>query len=167
MPTAKKPAKRGKPKTSAKAQQRTAIARRRARVAQLSLAYVPQQAIAIELGVSAATISNDLKAVRADWLADAKTDVQTALVREIESLDRLEARLWQQFSQGAETITPDERSRTAAQILKCKERRAKLLGFDQPDLLEVTISDERLQAEVIELREVLGYDGPPPLALPG
>lgn len=160
---ATKPKRRGNPKPAAKAAARTAITRRRARVAQLALAYVPQAAIAIELKVSPATISGDMKAVREAWLADAKMDVQTALVRDIESLNRLESRLWQQFSQA--TLEPDERTRTAAQILKCKERRAKLLGFDQPELLDVTISDERLVAEVIELREELGYDGP--LALPG
>lgn len=142
-----------------KAAAQTALTRRRARVTQLALAYVPQAAIAIEVGVSEATVSNDMKVIRRAWLDDAKSDIQTAIVKELGSLDRLESRLWSQFGSG-DAITNDERTRTALAILKTKERRAKLLGFDQPDLLEVTISDERLQYEVRELREQLGYDGP-------
>lgn len=142
-----------------KAAAKTALLRRRARVAQLALAYVPQAAIALELGVAPSTISNDMKAIRQEWLDEAKTDIQSALVRELGSLDRLESRLWTQFGSG-DKITNDERTRTAMAILKTKERRAKLLGFDQPDLLNVTISDERLQYEVQQLRDELGYDGP-------
>ena len=142
-----------------RAARQTSLLRRRARVAQFALAYVPQAAIALELGVSPATISNDMKVIRQEWLEDAKTDIQTALVKELGSLDRLESRLWTQFGSG-DRITNDERTRTAIAILKTKERRARLLGFDQPDLLEVTISDERLVYEVEQLREKLGYDGP-------
>lgn len=161
MATRKTTPKRRKAKTPAqrKAERTNAILRRQARVAQFSLAYVPQAAIALELGVSKATISNDMKTIRQAWLEDAKTDIQTALVRELGSLDRLESRLWTQFGSG-KAITNDERTRTALAILRTKERRAKLLGFDQPDLLEVTISDERLVYEVEQLRVKLGYDGP-------
>ena len=154
-----------KRKRPTRAQQRTAIDRRRARVAQLALAYVPQQAIALELQVSTGTISGDLKAIRDGWREDAKMDVQSALIKEVNSLERLESRLWQQFAMATDVITPDERTRTALAILRAKERRAKLLGFDTPDLIEITISDERLQAEIVVLREELGYDGPK--ALPG
>ncbi len=150
--------RRGNPVTASKAATQTAIAARRQTVASLALAYMPQIQIAEQLGVSNAPISKDLKAVREDWLTEARVDVQIAAVRELNSLDRLERQLWTQLLAVQE---PDTRTRTALAILRCKERRAKMLGFDQPDLLEVTISDERLQAEVLILREELGYDSRP------
>jgi predicted transcriptional regulator len=122
------------------------------------LAYIPQAAIALELGVSTATVSNDLKAIRELWLAEARVDIQSAAVRELQSLDRLESRLWQQFA--STKISPDERTRTASQILRCKQRRAKMLGFDQPDLLEVRITSQQVQDEIARLRTKHTERGP-------
>lgn len=147
-------AKRGGPHDSKRENE---IAERRAKVAELALAYVPQNQIAELLDVHPSTVSRDLAAVREQWRADAKVDVQAMALRELQSLDRLEASLWRQFT--SRMTPPDTKNRTAQQILRCKERRAKMLGFDQPDLLEVrAITPEVVQAEIARLREVLGHD---------
>jgi len=156
--TQKQTRKRGTANPAGKAAQRTAIAHRRQTVASLALAYVPQHRIADQVGVAESTVSKDLAAIRAGWLAEAQRDVEAAMVRELHSLDVLEARMWTQLA--TKTLEPDERTRTALAILKCKERRAKMLGFDQPDLLDITVSDEKLRIELQRLREELGYDGP-------
>jgi len=112
----------------------------------LALAYVPQHEIARRVEVSEATISKDLKAIREEWREEAKADVQAALMREIRSLDRLEAQMWSQL---AGSVDPDVKTRTANTIIRCKERRAKLYGFDRPDLIDLRITAEQA-AEVIE-----------------
>lgn len=126
----------------------------------MALAYVPQNQIAQQLGVSTATISNDLAAIRDDWRDEAKADVQAALMHDVQSLDRLESQMWVQLSQ---TTDPDVRVKTATVILRCKERRAKYLGFDRPELIDVVITDDRIAAEIVVLRERLGYEDRPAL----
>jgi len=137
------------------------IAERRAKVAALALAYVPQYRIAQQLGVSPATVTNDLKYVRNEWRDDAVADRQEWVVRELESVNKLESRLWSDALH--EYTPPDVRVRIAMGILKCKERRAKYLGLDQPDLIDVVITDDRIAAEIVELRERLGYEDRPAL----
>jgi len=171
--------KRGRPSNAEKAAQQAEIASRRAKVAALALTYVPQNQIARQLGVSTATVSGDLKAVKAAWLADAKTDVQEAAVMELASLDRLETQLWVQFmsqeqttirhyndegtmirQQQVDKVSVAERTRTALAILQTKNRRARMLGFDQPDLLEVRITSQQVQDEIARLRAKHAEQGP-------
>lgn len=145
------------------AAKRNEIAARRRAVAQMSLAYVPQNQIAAELGVSPATVSADLKELREAWLEEAKESLGHRVSQELASLDQLEAHLWQQFT--ARATPPDTKTRTGLAILKVKERRARMLGLDEPDRLEISMSDEQLEAEILVLREELGHDEP--RALPG
>jgi len=142
------------------AQKETQVAIRRRQVAQLALSYVPQYVIAERLGVSTATVSRDMQAIRSEWREDAKADVQAILMREVQSLDRLESQLWGVFV--ASNTATEDRLRTANTILRCKERRAKYYGFDQPDLIDITVSAdvarEVLEAKVIELEAQLDDD---------
>lgn len=171
-------AKRGTPSNTKKAAQRNAIAHRQRQAAALALAYVPQTQIAERLGVSVGTISSDLKVVRGEWRKEARTDIQDAAIRELQSLDRLEAQLWSQFvdtttrrvkvtkANGDEyeyderIVSVGEKTRTAGAIMKAKERRAKMLGFDQPDLLEVRLTSGQVQAEIKRLTDKQALDGP-------
>lgn len=166
------------PTAAGKAAKKTEVAKRRRDVAGLALAYVAQSAIAERLGVSVGTISSDMKAIRTVWQSEAILDRKAAAVREVHSLDRLEANLWSQFlnvttrrvrvtkANGDEyqfeepLVSVSDKTRTATVILKTKERRAKLLGLDEPDVLEIRLTSEQVQAEIAYLKEKHSYDGP-------
>jgi DNA-binding CsgD family transcriptional regulator len=138
--------------TAAKAAQRQATTDRRRQVATLALARVPQQDIARQLAVSEATISRDLRTVRADWGAAAVADLDTLIQQERAVLDADERRWrtqWAGWMPKQDETTgktpPPTAEQTAGQarcydrILAIMERRAKLLGIDKP--IKVTPTD--------------------------
>ncbi len=70
------------------------IDRRRQLVADYYLRARPQATIALELGVSQATVSGDLKAIRKQWRESQIRDFGEAITIELKKIDRLEREAW-------------------------------------------------------------------------
>ena len=79
-----------------KSKKQAEIAERRRLVASLYLRHVHQADIARELGVDQATVSRDITALKEDWRAQALSDVQDRVRRELAELDHLESLCAQQ-----------------------------------------------------------------------
>lgn len=136
------------------------IARDRRRAADWYLQGRLQAEIAISLGLSGATVSRDLKTMQAQWLEEARADFSEAKARELAKIDQVEREHWEGWRRSclhsaAKRTEMDATSnvekvitivkaqagdpRFLAGILKCIERRCKLLGLDAPDLLKADI----------------------------
>jgi len=128
------------------------IARDRRRMADLYLQGWLQADIAVEVGVSDATVSRDLKALQSEWLASALVDFNEAKAQELAKVDRLEREYWQAWRrscENAESVTQEGTAKTVDKVKKtskgqagdprflqgvqwCIERRCKILGVDAP-----------------------------------
>jgi hypothetical protein len=139
---------------------------RRERVARLYVAGKSQRAIALIVGVSQPTISNDLEEVRKQWLSDAKMNFAERQAKELAKIDAVEAEAWEAWdrSKAEETGEPipafegepgeepqaggkkirarfqdfPGRERFLALVLRCVETRCKMLGLNAPDALNLT-----------------------------
>jgi len=81
---------------------RAQIARDRRRISDLYLQGWLQADIATEIGVSAPTVSRDLKALQAAWLQSALLDFNEAKARELAKVDRLEREYWEAWERSCE-----------------------------------------------------------------
>lgn len=87
---------------------KVACEERQQRVAELYCAQKSQWEIAEELGVSQPTVSNDLAAIRAKWLANSVMNMSERLAKEIAALDNLERiamQAWLRSCEDAEEVT--------------------------------------------------------------
>lgn len=91
-----------------------------------------QYEIAEKLDVSSPTVSRDMKAIIADMQAAARRDRFEMLSEELSKLDRDESDLRYELTQ---EDRPARRARIRDQIMKVMERRAKMLGLDDPEKL--------------------------------
>lgn len=141
----------------------TQIAERRQQIATRYLRGETQAGIAADLGIDQATVSRDLVAVRAAWLASSVRDFDTAVAQELAKIDEIESEYWQAWERSKmpkeATLTEkvegkDSRSRARVQrehrdgnpayldgVLKCIERRCKLLGLDAPERFVIRWED--------------------------
>jgi predicted transcriptional regulator len=110
-------------------QEAVKIAERRKKVSELYLQHQTQASIARLLGVHQTTISDDLIAIRAQWKEEGLFNFDEVKQREAAELDVMEAAAAVEFSKRKNWEWFDRR-------LKCKERRAKLLGLDEPTRTE-------------------------------
>ena len=134
------------------------LARDRRKIADLYLKGWIQADIAQEIGMSQATVSNDIKALQQDWLNSALVDFNEAKSQELAKIDRLEREYWaawERSCEDAETVTEKARASRGAEkpdsvektkqakgqagdprflagIQWCIERRCKILGIDAP-----------------------------------
>ena len=135
-----------------KTQQEMTIESRRTAVARLYLRGRNQQEIADELGFTRKTVWDDIKEIRKEWQTQRLDDTEALINRELARLDHLEAEAfdaWERSKQDAEqeTVTDDPEKgqitkhvttgqtgdpQYLAIILKCCERRCRLLGLDAP-----------------------------------
>ncbi len=74
---------------------KTEIATRRQKIAAAYLRGSTQVEIAVDLECDQATVSRDLKALRAEWMASALIDINEAKARELAKVDALEITYWQ------------------------------------------------------------------------
>ncbi len=81
----------------ASVEERTKVAERRAKVSRLYRCGKPQYELAEEFGVSQPTISLDLKAIRAEWLEQAKADTEIRYAEELAKIDNIERTCWEHF----------------------------------------------------------------------
>ena len=75
-------------------QRKLEIEKRRLKVAELSLKGCRQTKIAERLGVTQATVSLDLKQLRAEWRESARDDIAAAVAKQLEKLSLLEREAW-------------------------------------------------------------------------
>ncbi len=135
---------------------------RRTQVADLYLKKWKQAAIAHELGVSQATISNDLKAIRKEWKESRLCKTDEAIMEEVKSLEVVEREAWdgwQRSQKPAETTrmmqkngekrvekTIRERAgdpRFLQIVLSATEKQHKLLGLDAAAKAALKTPDEQ------------------------
>lgn len=116
----------------------TEIAERQREVGRMHLERIPQWEIAERLKLTEATVSRDLKAVREEWRAEARSNVGEATEREIKSLEASEARLrasWtrilanRRMKPGLRTLAE---CKLNAELVRIATHRAKLLGLEAP-----------------------------------
>lgn len=122
-----------------RARERLARAERRRWVAERNLAGLTQAEIAAELGLSAATVSSDIAAVREEWRRDARGDLGEALARELAALQRDERDVRERLDALEEDAHCD-RVRYYLLVLRFMERRARLLGLDAAQRIETSAS---------------------------
>ena len=118
------------PKRQARLKKETEMADRRRKVAHFLTLRMDQKDIARILNVSTATISHDVRAIKAQWLEATKQDVGIFLARELaelESMDRTAA------------IKQDDGG-WFDRRLRVKERKARMMGTDRQKL-EVSGND--------------------------
>lgn len=113
----------------------TVSAEREAKVSALALAHVPQRDIARQLGLSKDQVWRTVRNLRKRWRDESRAEVEELMVQELASLSAVESRMWTQFTD--RTLTPDEKTRTGLAILRVKERRAKMLGWDSPEAIRL------------------------------
>lgn len=116
---------------------------RRRRVASLYLAHQTQTTIARTLSVSQTTVSEDLAALKEEWRRESLTDIAQVIEREAAELDEMERRA---AIADAKWKTPEWFDRR----LKVKERRARLLGLDQPQKADFTSGGQSLSADLLQ-----------------
>lgn len=126
--------------------------RDQAMITRLYLKGWQQKAIAVELNLSEATISRDMKAIEAAWEAAKIDDLSKAKRLELQKINQIEAEAWaawEESKQPYETkITTGQEGKAARAQLKkqsrtgdprylliameCGKERRKLLGLDAP-----------------------------------
>lgn len=134
-----------------------AILERRKRVAARYIRGETQWEIARAFEVDQKTVSNDLKAIRAEWLASAVQDMDAIKARELARVDECEAQAWKAWTksqENAEVLRARMRGQQSETekvskgqagdprfldvVLKCVEKRCLILGvYDVAFLREV------------------------------
>jgi len=141
---------------------RLEIEQRQAQVSELSLKGYSQTAIAKQLGVTQATVSDDLKAIREVWRASKIRDFDLNVSIELERLNLIEREMWEAWerskkpSQSAaligEGVTQPARKTLKNQngdpryltlALHCHQSRRALLALDPPKRAEATQEEGR------------------------
>jgi hypothetical protein len=129
---------------------RLALLERRKNVAKRYLRGETQWEIARAFEVNQSTISDDLAAIRKEWLAVTKSDYSERISLELAKIDEIERQAWNAWTksqENAETLRArmsgdrtDTEKIVRGQagnpkfldlVMKCVERRCALLGLDQ------------------------------------
>jgi predicted transcriptional regulator len=125
---------------------------RRMIVAEAYLCGITQMQIAEKLGVTQATISNDLKALRKAWQKSALVDIDQMKEQELAKIDRLESEYWQAWEaskgvkriktgekragqEGRASVREEDRTgdpRYLRGVMDCIDKRCKILGIEAP-----------------------------------
>ena len=163
---------------------RLEIEHRQVQVSELSLKGYSQTAIAKQLSVTQATVSNDLKAIREEWRASRIRDFDLNVSTELERLSQIEREMWEAWerskkpSQSAvfigEGVTQPARKTLKNQngdprylmvALHCHRSRRELLALDPPKRSEATHAEGRRLTLVDVLNEIEKNPPSPPAFL--
>lgn len=126
------------------------LAQRRAQVAALRLMHYTQKEIADRLGVTQPTISTDLKAVRDEWAERRDEHYTEWVAEELAKLDALE-KTWL-----PRALSRDADDKALTKVLQIMERRARMLGLDQPEkFLHQVVTVDMIDAEIQRLERQL------------
>jgi DNA-binding transcriptional regulator LsrR (DeoR family) len=113
------------------------IADRRRKVAAFYLNKYDQQEIANMLGVHQSTISRDIAYLSNKWLESTKDDIEKMKCREIAELERMEKDAAAMYINAKNGEKPKDAVAWMEQRLKIKDRRARLLGLDQAQKIDL------------------------------
>lgn len=183
------PAAQSKPTKAKPRDKRTEMEKLRdqAAIMRLFLRGWNQKAIALELNVSEATVSRDMREVREALKKSRLNDLKAMEARELAKIDELEREAWAAWeaSKGehkTQVKTAQEGKGARAQIKTqtrtgdpryletvkwCISERAKLLGLYQPEKHDVTSGGEKLsggyilQAVAVDYRQAIAALAPP------
>lgn len=139
---------------TAKVQKNNEIAERRRRVARFMASAVPQYQMAEQLGVSGATISSDVDAVKAMWRQSASKDYGELVAERKARLDAIEEQLMPKVMSGIR----DGEYWALDRWIKLDERYTRLLGLDAPQRIEVTARLEVVAQAMIRVIASFGID---------
>lgn len=164
-------------------EQRELAAQRRYRIGDLLLQRVPVSRIASLLGVSEVTVHKHKRELERIWQRELAEDYITLRTRELAELDEMERHcIVKQCQVTSMDLTPEDIEQMGAQKLaailndegnwfdrrlKVKERRAKLLGLDKPELLPVVTSEGNGTTVNNDNRQVIIYVQNPATNDPG
>lgn len=119
------------------------VAARRHEVAEMMKAHMTQRQMSIQLGVSTATISTDVKIIMDQWCNEVLLNVTAVKGRELVELDQMEAQAAKGYRESKSETSKIRWLRTRLMI---KARRAKLIGLDSPIIHHhVTAMDKALR----------------------
>lgn len=99
---------------------------RRKKVGKLYLQRYTMLEISEALGIGYKTVVQDIKHIKNEWREEARENIGEVISRELAEIQKLENQAAMEFIRQRETKFLELR-------LKCKDRRAKLLGLDQPE----------------------------------
>jgi len=126
---AERSARRKKPRPKQAAKQ-LEITLRRERVAELRLKGLSERAIAKEVGCSLGTVHSDLDAVLEDAQQSAVSYMSRAKVLSLRRLERAIEAIWDAVKSG--------NLEAVDRLVRIEARRAKVVGFDAADKLEMS-----------------------------
>ncbi len=110
---------------------------------------MPQREIGAILGVSAKTVNFDIKALRHQWLQESLLDIEEWRAQELASL-AADEQMWRaRMAQAADDLPL--RLQIYDRIFRIGERRARILGLDQPVRIDIDMLIRQLAVQ-------MGYD---------
>lgn len=171
-------------KTRAGRAKQVEMEQRRITVAKLYTQAIPIAAIALQLGTSRETIDRDLAAIRLEWREHRLKEYGDLKELELQKIDRSESEAWDAW-QNSKKSTRHRKRRTGPDgtvletqytsnagnprfleiVLRCVERRAKILGLDAPEqhvheirevVQEVIVSDREQIPRVLDFGKLSG-----------
>jgi len=117
------------------------------RESELYLKGTKQAEIAEIIGISQQSVSADLRCLQKRWQDSALVEIDAHRGKELAKIDELERTFWLRYEASDKTTHLAERWLSG--VLKCIDRRCKLIGADRPAGLLVGIAtQERQQIEV-------------------
>jgi len=132
---------------AAKDARKIEIERRRRKVIDLRLQHYSTREIALQLGVSQGTVSNDLKQVRQEWAEKRSLTYEQLVDEELKRLETVEARLWDRVMTGEDDAAVDR-------YLKIVQERIRILGLHAPKEHKV-ITESAIDQEIARLTNEL------------
>lgn len=122
------------------------VMERRARVARLRSRKLTMREIGVALGISAATVYRDLRAIDEDWRREATTDLAAIRARELAELRDME---YQAATASANSGSEEAKIRWLGERRQIKARIAALMGLDAPKAItaEVDLKEGGLTAQ--------------------
>ena len=130
------------------------VMERRARVARLRSRKLTMREIGVALGISAATVYRDLRAIDEDWRREAATDLAAISARELAELRDME---YQAATGIANSGSEEAKIRWLGERRQIKARIASLMGLDAPKAItgQIEVNDSGLSAQ--ERRALAAY----------
>ena len=117
------------------------IARRRREVCSLYCEGWTLNEIGEKLNTTGATISNDLKAIRKDWLAYSTRDFGQAKAEELAKIDHLEMVAYEAWKKSCENAEERKHKREKAPRIKMDERGKPIPGSTRLLVIKETLED--------------------------
>lgn len=132
------------------------IDERRGRVATMLVAHTKYREMARRENVSVSVIANDVKMIRRQWQQDFADSYDTLVHAETAKLDMIEGRLLHRALTGGKDGGMDLWALDRLFVLM--ERRARMLGLDAPQRVEVQMRVELIAKAIEEVVVTLGVD---------